>query len=564
MTRVREGFVWLAPPVVVGVILWIALASPDRAFSVPVNQSPSALTYLAQVKGVLDDGRQSPLLPWIAPVDFVIVRAIGLTGAEVGGTANLSWLLTLMLGAPFAAWGYRRLGISITGACVMGILFALSPYALYWNLEEPSVMPFLVPFAATAALALATGALARWPRREMLILLAGMLLLGLNGREYAYFGAFLTLIGAIAGAVRRGRAAPAIAGTTRLRGFGAAGAVVTAVIVAATVVSLLPALRAPVPPDDPNFRVTAGDSESTGVKIRQLVGPLPWHWLPLFTEWSRREATAGFPFESANHLSRLGMVAGAGFLALFAALLIPPYAGRPGPWAGDETVRAASGLTLAAFLLATVGGLGTIVSLVIEPVVLVFSRITPFLIFFSLAAIAVWIERAAEGRRRGQLLWAAVAVFALLDQMVAVRPLHRGVAKARIEYRQLQGLVETLERQLPPGARVFQLPDRTDNLQRRVVRMQPNDDLRPYLVSHQLRWRYPARTAAEIRDDEPRDALEPDALPERLAQDGFAAIVVDRLGYDDNGEGTLTALLAAGRTTLFTQTGRYVAFLVKK
>ena len=556
MTRSRELVVWLAPPGLIALILWAALASPQRAFSVPVNQSPSALTYLAQVKGVLDDGTQTHLLPWIAPVDLLIVRAVGLAGPEVGGTANLAWLLTLMLGGSFAAWGYRRLGISITGACVMGMLYALSPYALYWNLEEPGVIPFLVPFAATAALALATGAITEWPRREVFVLLGGLLVLGLNGREYAYFGVFLTVIGAVAGAIRSGRAAPAKTRTTT--------AMVAAVLVAATAVSLTPALRAPQPEPDPTFRVTAADAEPGGVKIRQLVGPLPGHWLPFFAEWSRREGAAGFPFESVNHLSRLGIVGTVGFIGLIAALLIPPYAGRPGVWGRDETVRAASGLTLAAFLVATVGGLGTIVSLLIEPTILVFSRITPFLIFFSLAAIGVWVERALPGRRRGQLVWVALAIFALLDQLVANRPLHRGVAKVRIEYRQLQGMVEIIERELPAGARVYQLPDRTDHLQRRVVRMQPNDDLKPYLVSRHLRWRYPARTAAETREDGPRDVLEPDVLPARLAQDGFSAIVVDRLGYDDNGEAVLAALLATGRTTVLAQTERYVAFLVRK
>ncbi|HET9271991.1 MAG TPA: hypothetical protein VFO31_27620, partial [Vicinamibacterales bacterium] len=411
-------------------------------------------------------------------------------------------------------------------------------------------MPFLVPFAATGALAIATGAIGEWPVRDVLVLSSGMLLLGFNGGEYAYFGAFLTVIGATIGAIRSRRLAPA-----------PRHAVVTAVIVLATVVSLMPAFRAPAPPTDPNFRVTAADSEAGGVKIRHLIGPLPWHWLPPLAQWSSREDSAGFPYESVNHLSRLGIVAGLGFLGLLATLLIPAIGGPP---PHGETVRSASGLTLAAFLFTTVAGLGTIVSLMIEPVVLAFSRITPFFVFFSLAAIGIWLERASTGRRRGHVLWIALAVFALLDQMVAVSPLHRGVAEARMEYRRLQGLIEVLERQLPDGARVYQLPDRSDHDRRRVVRMQPNDDLKPYLVSHRLQWRYPARTLEETRDDEARDALEPDALPARLAQDGFAAIVVDRLGYDDNGAAVMDELLVAGRASVLAQTDRYIAFLVRK
>ncbi len=550
MTRYRDVCFWIAPPVAVGVILWIALASPDRAFSVPVNQGASALEHLTQVKTVLHEGRQSPRLPWFAPIDLTIVRVVGLTGTAVGGTANLAWLLMLMLAAPVAAWSYRRLGLSPVGAGVMGVLYALSPYALFWNIEAPNAIPFLVPFAATAALALATGALRDWPKRDVIVLLGGNVLLGLNGREYAYFGAFLIAIGAAAGAIR-------------LRGTGAGrrGAMVAAVMVAAIVVSLLPGLRSPQRDPDPNFRVTAGDTESGGVKIRQLLGPLPFHWFPPFATWSRTEGMAGFPYESANHLSRLGILAGIGFLGLLAVLLIPSAAG-PSPHC--ETVHAASGLALAGFLVATVGGLGSVISLLIEPEILTFSRITPFFIFFSLTAIGVWVDRAAAGRRRGGLVWAAVVVFALTDQMVAVRPLHRGVEKARVEYRQLQSFVEALEGQLPDGAKVFFLPNSTDALTRRGVRMAPNDFLKPDLVSSHLHWRYPTRTDAEAQEDKVHTALEVDALPGRLGDEGFAAIVVDRFGYEDNGQAVREALVATGRTSALAESDRYVALVIRR
>jgi hypothetical protein len=548
MTRLRERLVWLTPPAAVALILWIALASPDRAFSVPVNQGTAPMRYLAQIKGILDDGHQSSLLPWLAPVDFVIVRAAGLVGREVGGTANLSWLVMLMLGGTSAAWCSRRLGLSVVGACVMGVLYALSPFALYWNLELPGVMPYLVPFAATAALALATGALQSWPRRDVMVMAAGNLLLGLNGREYAYFGAFLILIDAIGGAVRSRR--------VEMR-----SALVAAVIVGATLVSLMSGVRAPQLPPDPNYRVTASDAEAGGVKIRQLVGPLPWHWLPPLGTWSTREAKANFPYESANHWSRLGMVGAVGFLGLLVTLLIPAAAGPP---PRGDTVRAAAGLTLAAFLVATVGGLGSIISLLIAPEVLVFTRITPFFIFFSLVAVGCWVDWAAIGRRRGQWLWAAVAILGLLDQMVAISPMHRGVAKARMEYRQLQGFVKLLERQLPAGAKVFQLPNRSAHFYRRGVRSGPSDHLKFDLVSHQLSWRYPLRTDADVRRDAPHEPLEPGALPAQLARDGFAAIVVDRLGYDDTGEGVLATLQATGRTTVLAQTERYVAYVIQR
>ena len=77
MTRIREWLLGVAPPVAVAALLWAGLASPDRAFSVPVNQGPSVLEHLTQVKTVLVEGEQSPRLPWIAPIDLLILRAAG-------------------------------------------------------------------------------------------------------------------------------------------------------------------------------------------------------------------------------------------------------------------------------------------------------------------------------------------------------------------------------------------------------------------------------------------------------------------------------------------------------
>jgi hypothetical protein len=94
--------------------------------------------------------------------------------------------------------------------------------------------------------------------------------------------------------------------------------------------------------------------------------------------------------------------------------------------------------------------------------------------------------------------------------------------------------------------------------------MAPNDFLKPDLVSHQLRWRYPTRTDAEAREDKVWTALEVEKLPAMLAEAGYAAIVVDRFGYDDNGQATRDALVATSRAAILAETERYIALVIKR
>jgi phosphoglycerol transferase len=561
----RQSLFWLAQPAVIALALWLSLAGPDRTFSVPINTRFTALQSLAQAKATIDHGwwwtnpslsapsaLDAVVLPRGGAVDHLIIRIVGLAMTDVASVVNLAWLIMLMVGGASAAWCFRRAGVSSAGAWVFGVLFALCPFAIYYNIEEPGLTPYLVPFAAAVSLALATNTWLAWPRRDRRIGLAGCVLLGLNGLDFAFFGVLLTAIGAVAGGL-----------WARNAGRLIHGALVPAAIVLAAAVSLLPTVLAQ---QWEGYSVNQShqirETENAGLKVRQLVSPLPDHWLPFFRAWSAREGYARFPYESENQYSRLGMIASAGFAGLLAVLLIPAIAGRA---ASGDTVRAASRLTMAAVLAATVGGAGTIVSLFVSPRVYAYSRISPFLVFFSLAAVACWLDRVAGGRRHGRLIWAGVLALGLLDQLVAIGPLNKDVAASRIEYRGLRGFVESLERQLPQGAMVFQLPVRAYPGDSRLFRMAPFEHFRPYLVSRRLRWSYPALTAAQVSDEARRSSVEPAALPARLAQDGFAAVVIDRLGYEDSGDGIVAAIQAAtGRSGVLAQSERHIALDLRR
>jgi phosphoglycerol transferase len=134
-------------------------------------------------------------------------------------------------------------------------------------------------------------------------------------------------------------------------------------------------------------------------------------------------------------------------------------------------------------------------------------------------------------------------VFGLLDQVtpLAVRPYR----EIRAQYAADEEFVRHVEARVPERAMIFELPYQTfpeagPGASRREVRYEP---LRPYFHSGRLRWSYPAmlgRTAdAWARSV---SACPPAELVGRLAEGGFAGIVIDRRGYDDDGEALGAAL----------------------
>ena len=95
----------------------------------------------------------------------------------------------------------RRIGIARNGALVAGILFAISPYALYRQIDHFNLVTYLVLFQPLSRhLLFITGCPPdRWYWKGSIGLLAGCALLGFNYVYYAFFACFLLLVAMLAG-----------------------------------------------------------------------------------------------------------------------------------------------------------------------------------------------------------------------------------------------------------------------------------------------------------------------------------------------------------------------------
>jgi phosphoglycerol transferase len=463
-------------------------------------------------------------------------------------------MLMVAISAPIATLCLMRLGLGTAVAYAGGMLYALSPYALYRQIEHFALVIYLVPIPCTVALLISTGRLGPLRSRRNAALLAGCALVGFNYVYYAFFGCFLIVAGALIGAFN-----------DRSRRALAQGAVFVGAISIATLINLAPTFASwsghgqPIIVPDK----TAAESETYGLKIRQLVSPVLEHSFAPFAAWTGEERRAGFPLETENVKSRLGLLETIGFLLLLAALF------APAAFSTFETAPVlvgASRLTLAAVLLGTVGGFGSVFSLLVSPEIRAYNRLCAFIAFFAWIGLGLLLQQVMRSRAGRAPAWRAVVVLTpvlvigVLDQAPAAAPINARYEATRQELDGLTWFVSSLEKTLPPGSRVFQLPVTTYLNDAGLERMLPYDHIKPYVFSRQIHWSYPALANAVVRWQHAVGRLPTVDIAAAVASQGFAAIVVDKYGYADDGQAIVRDLGATNSpNAVLVESGRYVA-----
>jgi phosphoglycerol transferase len=466
---------------------------------------------------------------------YLVVKLLGLTTRHFGLVMNLFYLLTFPATCLSTMYVLRQFRLGYPAAFLGSLLYTFLPYHfLRGEIHLFLSAYYLVPLVALVTFTVASDAPpffrqgpGKWPQlywrqRASFLAIIVCVIAGSSGVYYAFFDCFLIMItGIVAGAARR-RLAPLFSAIA-----------LTGLIALTVLLCLSPHLihrRGTI-----SSRVS-GDAETYALKITQLLLPVSGHRL---TRWAalKNDYYHAAPLVNENDAATLGLVGSAGFLLLLGWTGLRLMGGNF-RWLGREDERLldiAALLTLAATLLATIGGLGSIFALLVSPQIRSYNRISVYIAFFALLAIALALDRGL-GRRMTKLSSNAgyLAVIALLTAMGLADqttpgfvPNYRALASA---FRSDARFVRSIEKQLPPGAMVFQLPYRA------FPEASSYDLARGYLHSRTLRWSYGAM-ANERSDFWQRD-VQWQPVPEmvrRLAAAGFSGIYIDRKLYPDNG-----------------------------
>ena len=156
----------------------------------------------------------------------------------------------------------------------------------------------------------------------------------------------------------------------------------------------------------------------------------------------------------------------------------------------------------------------------------------------------------------------ASIIIGLLDQLIGVRPLNTHAAAVASDFRRLRYFAELLEQRSPSQAVTpSELPVRPYPVDGGVSRMGVcTDHFKLYVASNGLRWSYPDLVPRTGPQEEVTTRVDTRDRPAHLARQGFAAVVVDRFGYEDDGAAILAALQTMpDHARVISQTDRYVA-----
>jgi len=534
MTRAKQAAYYAAHVALCATLLALLVPFGEWPLRVPFDYRGDGVIHAALVKGVAEEGpwhltrigapfgsdiADWPMGMWLPlAVTSALVRLTGSAGAAL----NLYWLISIVASGVACAWSSRRLGLGPPFAFVCGLLYAFLPYVFYRNTSHFGTMDPLVPLVSLLALRVAGTTPEAIDTRERVVTLGACFAQGLSYVYYAFFGCVLLAVaGALAALRTRRLALPRLAAT---------GVLLLALGSAVPLVPSFAYWRAHGRNDHLSYK-TVADADTYGLKLRQLLTPIADHPIGVFRAVAARIDEARFPLENENTTARLGLVGSLGFVGLLGYTLARA-AGAVGP---DPQLGPAATLTLAALLVAQVGGLGSLFSVFVSPDIRGYNRIVVFIAFFSLHASVVGLARGLDRFQastilRGALL-ALLSAFAVLDQ-VPRRYLAAVRAETGPSFAEDEAFVSLVESRLPAGAMVFQLPHATIPLdQTSEPPMALYDPGRAFVSSRTLRWSWGSVIGRGGEWQAETSRMSPAAMARRLALAGFSGIWLDRWGY---------------------------------
>ena len=532
-------------------------------WAVPLCAEGDALHYLAVARSVLDDGSpwniarlSAPfglpmvMFPFFGISELTLFKFFALFCTEPGTLINCTYFTSFLLTALSACWCLRVLRFSRISASVVGLLFAFLPSAFLRNTAHLMLVYYAVPFIATTAILICSNSISSLPRYTRFFLLAGTVLVGFNYIYTAFFGCFVL---GLAGLYN-------LLNTRRFAGVSQAGILIFA-ICSVSLINVLPSAMAwrHDPAGKANLIGTKGfaEADTFGLKLRHLLTPRPGH--PVQVLANVADQTLGkYPLDNENTAARLGLIGSIGFLYLLAVSLFM----RRSASAGSEgfALDGLAALSLGSFLLATVGGLGSIFNFFVSPEIRCYNRISVYIAFFSLTAFAHLWRRVGAGRSFATHILIGVVLLTLgITDEAGFDYLNARHAASAARFDATRRFVQELEQQLPPGAKIYQLPNSPYPNTPTIVNMECHTHLLAYVVSRNLQWSWPALSGAAMTFNSNLSKLAAPELVSNLETFGFSGIWINCTGYDVRGNALIQELESiTGERHLKSPDGEYV------
>lgn len=447
-----------------------------------------------------------------------------LTGNNVGLTVNIYYIL--LFPATFCTSFYvlQKFGGKKLYAFLGSLLFTALPYRIlrgtaHLDLSNYTVIPFTLYLSW---IIYSKEKNIKHSKKELIWLGLCLIPIALSGIYYAFFTCFFICV------------------TFVLRFFKdrhiSKTAIVSVVGIAILIgIAMIPTLYAQ------NIYGTSAETpirsrieaEIYGLKITQFFLPNQAHGISILEKLQSAYANAPVPNEGSEYL---GIVGAIGLLLSLLCVI--------GFRKTDEKIQFLGKLNLTAILLATVGGFGSIFSLIISPQIRGYNRISVFVGFFSIATIVLLISKAdktIKWKKAMMIGSVAVGCISLWEQTIFQGDMLMSYAQ---DYYSDQTFIQQIEEYVSEGAMIYQYPYYPYPETPPMNNMGDYALARGYIHSSSLRWSYGDYKGQ--KSDLWNRELSERSIPEqinRIAVIGFEGIYIDTYAYTQEDLGNLINLI---------------------
>lgn len=212
-----------------------------------------------------------------------------------------------------------------------------------------------------------------------------------------------------------------------------------------------------------------GDAEEYGLKFVQLLLPRPFHRIGFLSELSEKYRGA-YPLVNENITASLGLVASIGFIIALVWLF------------SKKEKKSESYLIVATFMVATIGGIGSLFSLLIHTPMRCYNRMSLVIMFLSLLCFGKCLQEVLKKiyKQAIPFICLVILVIGIYDQTIPVKAIDTTIIDCQKTF------IETIENELDDNSLVFELP---------YVNWPSGGHygmFSGYLFSENLRWSYGA------------------------------------------------------------------------
>lgn len=469
--------------------------------------------------------------PMADNLNFLIIKIFSYFIHHYAVLYNVFYILTFPTAAIAALFVYKRLGMILPFAIVASILFAFQPYHFFKGEEGHLFLAsyYVVPFAIWLAFSIVPSSLnseitSLNTFSGLIINILLCLCIGSSGVYYAVFAMFFILIAGLGTTIQIKKKKPLI------KSF-----LLIMMITTTLVINIFPSImyHEKFGANTAVADRTPFEAELYGLKISQMLLPINNDRISSLAELKNTYNDTAPIVNTENSLTTLGLIASLGFLILLAIIL---FVKNPNP-----EIEMISKLNLAAVLLATVGGLGSLFSYTLFPMIRCYSRISIFIAFFSLFGFFYFLQNLKLKLpifKQEILQWSlafiilGIGIFTQTNQLFANLQNLSTVANFNSD----ENFENKIEKNMNPGDLIFQLPFISFPEHSPVFSMVDYEQFRPYLHSHTLKWSYGAMKERNVSTwQEYLSTLSTVELLKNLSFSGYSGIYIDRNGYADHG-----------------------------